>query len=755
VSRPDSSDELWAGLPQPDAGSWQPVLFDAQDPAARDRLMALSKAEPWLTCLDTLAAQLQDLARTSLKDKHASEASLRAKIDEILGGTPPGRFGTWVYFPWRRQLVHVLPKPLFRQLRLDRNLHKITRAEQHTLLGKSIACVGLSVGSAALTTLALEGIGGHYRIADFDALDLSNLNRLRSGVADLGTNKAVLAARAIFEIDPYLDVQLFPEGVRDQDLEQLFAPPLDLLIEECDDLPMKVRLRERARAGGIPVVMETTDRGMLDIERFDLEPSRPLFHGRVGNVDANSLRQAKSRDRVPFVLGIIDEARISTRMAASLVEMEKTVYTWPQLASAVALGGALIGHAARNLLLGTHTFSGRFYVDLDECISRERATPVGVAPEARIARATPAPAPVCPELPARVDGELSASLARFLVEHAVRAPSGGNSQPWVFRHARGALDCNIVPERANSFLDFGGQAAELALGAAVQNICIAASCLGYTARVARKARDADAFARLTFEHSQTSADSPLRHAIFERVTHRHQLPPEPMTVSQKHELSALAVRAGLGLRLLDTREERSELGAVLGAGDRLRFQIDSYHSELTRELRWTDAETERTRTGIDVATLESSPADLAGFKIVERKDVMRFIEREGLGQSLEDSARKACHACSAMGLLSLPDGVDAFESGRRLQQLWLQSTLLGIAWQPWAALLAMHARATAGTGLGKEHKAALLELGQRLYGLWELPPGHTPLFVFRALVRPPPPSARSLRLPVSAVSNLV
>jgi hypothetical protein len=25
--------------------------------------------------------------------------------------------------------------------------------------------------------------------------------------------------------------------------------------------------------------METSDRGVLDVERFDLEPDRPIFHG--------------------------------------------------------------------------------------------------------------------------------------------------------------------------------------------------------------------------------------------------------------------------------------------------------------------------------------------------------------------------------------------------------------------------------------------------------------------------------------------
>jgi tRNA A37 threonylcarbamoyladenosine dehydratase len=121
----------------------------------------------------------------------------------------------------------------------------------------------LSVGNAAALTLALEGVGDWFRLADFDALSLSNLNRLRAGVHDIGVNKAILAARQIVEIDPYVHVAPFPAGISATDIDTFLAG-LDLLIEECDDLHIKVAIRERARALRIPVIMDTSDRGLLD-----------------------------------------------------------------------------------------------------------------------------------------------------------------------------------------------------------------------------------------------------------------------------------------------------------------------------------------------------------------------------------------------------------------------------------------------------------------------------------------------------------
>jgi ribosomal protein S18 acetylase RimI-like enzyme len=48
--------------------------------------------------------------------------------------------------------------------------------------------------------------------------------------------------------------------------------------------------------------MDTSDRGLLDIERFDLEPERPIFHGLIGDVDPARLRGLPSKEKVESFL---------------------------------------------------------------------------------------------------------------------------------------------------------------------------------------------------------------------------------------------------------------------------------------------------------------------------------------------------------------------------------------------------------------------------------------------------------------------
>ncbi|MCY0938152.1 hypothetical protein [Streptomyces sp. H34-S4] len=137
---------------------------------------------------------------------------------------------------------------------------------------------------------------------------------------------------------------------------------------------MKVATREHARALGIPVVMDANDRGLLDVERFDLEPDRPLLHGLLGGTTSGDLVDLTHEEMVDVILTMVDRERISPELTASIAEIGTMLSSWPQLASGVALGGALTAEAARRILLGQPRPSGRFYTDLEILTAADRNT---------------------------------------------------------------------------------------------------------------------------------------------------------------------------------------------------------------------------------------------------------------------------------------------------------------------------------------------------------------------------------------------
>jgi hypothetical protein len=301
----------------------------------------------------------------------------------------------------------------------------------------------------------------------------------------------------MFEIDPYLDITLFSEGIHPGNIEAfcLETGALDLLVEECDDLHVKVLLREVARAHKIPVVMETSDRGLLDVERFDREPERPILHGLVGDVVSERLRGLTTKEKVPYVLRIIDERAISVGLAASLVEVKESICTWPQLGSAVTLGGAAVTDVARRLLLGTFTDSGRYYVDFETIVKNgaPQPPPPDTPFESAVAAEAVRPRAVAPPI-SRGSEAPSRDEIRWLIAHAILAPSGGNAQPWRFVFEKEELAAWIDGDA--SYLDFERVASHLALGAAAENLDLAARAIGLAATIRRRAGSVAPAARL-------------------------------------------------------------------------------------------------------------------------------------------------------------------------------------------------------------------------------------------------------------------
>lgn len=270
----------------------KPQFFNLRIPDGRAALELLLERTPPQFVHDEIEDQLGEYLEALDCKRKLRGTDRIERIRDYLNGESLETYGTWVYYPWSSRLVHTLPQEAYRMVRTARNRYKITQPEQDLLYSKRVGIIGLSVGNSAAITFALEGIGGSFKVADFDHLSLSNMNRLRSGVQDIGVKKTALASREMYEIDPYLHVECFPHGITDDTMHDflLGGGKLDLLIEECDDLYIKIVIRERCRELGIPVIMDTSDRGLLDVERFDREPGRPIMHGLIGDVKADSLR---------------------------------------------------------------------------------------------------------------------------------------------------------------------------------------------------------------------------------------------------------------------------------------------------------------------------------------------------------------------------------------------------------------------------------------------------------------------------------
>ncbi|MCU0422942.1 MAG: ThiF family adenylyltransferase [Bacteroidia bacterium] len=345
----------------------EPLIFNVNTDADLKLFRGYLQKNRHIRVQDTITLQIRELIKCRFPSLRLDEQALISKVVEKLEGRQTDFYGNWIYYPWLQTLVHTLKEDEFIEVRTNRNKLKITKDEQEKLSTKCIGVVGLSVGQSVAITLVMERLCGKIKIADFDQLELSNLNRLRAGIQHLGTHKVILAAREIAEIDPYIEVEVFENGLTTDNLDNFFHK-LDLLVEVCDGLSIKLKSRVKAKELKIPVVMDTNDRGMIDIERFDLEPKRPIMHGLLSEEEIYLCEQFTPEQRIETILKLVNFKETSDRLKDSMMEIGKSITTWPQLASSVMLGAGTCTDCCRRILLDQPLPSGRFYIDTLELI---------------------------------------------------------------------------------------------------------------------------------------------------------------------------------------------------------------------------------------------------------------------------------------------------------------------------------------------------------------------------------------------------
>ena len=627
-------------MTEPDATPYAAQVLDPNEPSDHAVLERL-RADPTVEFLDHRNAQL-----SGLRNLHP------APDEDVLA--EPGR---WAYYPWRRCAVSVLGPRGFRALRLDRNRNIITTEEQTRLNSLTIGVAGLSVGHVIAHTLAVAGLCGTLRLADFDRLELSNLNRVPATVFDLGLNKAHVAARKIAELDPYLAVEVFDAGLTVETVDA-FLDGLDIVVEECDSLDMKAVVRIGARDRRIPVLMATSDCGMVDVERFDEEPERPIMHGLLGQLDVGLLPGMSSREKIPHMLRHLEAERISPRTAASLIEIDRSLSTWPQLASEVILGASSVAEAVRRIGLGESQGSGRCRIDVGRALSRLEQPEIIVYRAAPEGESTDAPVP--------------STVADTVVAAAMRAAEH------------------------TSTMDAGFRGSAVAVGAALFNIRVAAAARGVLGpvSVAEDVGGSPLQATMTFGNGNDVGLAELYDAMLTRGTNRRHGTPQPIDAETIKLLTAAAEREGARLHLITERADLGRVAAIFGAADRIRFLTPKLHEEMISELRWPgDPDPD---TGIDVRTLELDVTDLAQFGLLRRPDIMAHLAEWNAGSALGDDMRDRVLASSALAVIAVTGDslADYARGGSAVEAVWMIGQREGLSVQPLSPVF-LHARTAA------------------------------------------------------------
>lgn len=353
---------------------WEPILVNMDLPNAEKRLKELIGAVSIDQIIDNYDEQLAELFVS--KNAHLYKERHEVKVNSIsdflikhYGRTHPWEKGSWVYYSWNQQLVHVLEEDLFNELRTIRNKDLINQTEQDQFRNFKVGCAGMSIGSNGAIAITIQGGSHQIKLADGAVISGSNLNRIRANLSDVGLEKSLVIARQIYEMDPYAEVQRHGR-LNISNVKDFFENwSLDLVVDEIDDLPTKVILRMEAKKRGIPVVMVTEpgDDIMLDVERFDLDPSLPIFHGMAGNIEeVLGKKEINQREFMKYAMDIIGISNTPLRAQKSLLKVGSTLPTHPQLGGTAMFAGSAIAFAVRQISYNGPLKSGRHTMSFEQ-----------------------------------------------------------------------------------------------------------------------------------------------------------------------------------------------------------------------------------------------------------------------------------------------------------------------------------------------------------------------------------------------------
>ena len=294
----------------------------------------------------------------------------------------------------------------------------------------------------------------------------------------------------------------------------------------------------------------------------------------------------------------------------------------------------------------------------------------------------------------------------FLIEQAVKAPSGHNTQPWLFRIGKTEIDICPDYSRALPVVDPDNRELFVSLGCAAENLCIAASHKGYRTTVT-VAEDGTICIRLD-RHADVTP-SPLFAQIALRQTNRRVYDGRIIPAADIDQLRAVEVAPSVSVHFYERGTPAFDaIAELIYRGNSLQMQDDAFKTELRSWMRYNKKHRDAQHDGLS-------------YDVFGAPNLPRFISENVIAGALNERSqnradRKKIASASHLILLTTRDNtVEQWVAlGRTLERLLLTSTAIGLAHaylNPPNELPELAHELANTLGLPNEHPTILLRTG--------------------------------------------
>ncbi len=275
-------------------------------------------------------------------------------------------------------------------------------------------------------------------------------------------------------------------------------------------------------------------------------------------------------------------------------------------------------------------------------------------------------------------------LVRALTGAAVLAPSEWNAQPWRFEAEGRSIRVVTDPRRALPYLDGDQRGLHLSLGAALENLLIAARAWGLQPAATYFPRSAQpgVVAEVTWTPGGPRRDRPLFGVIPERRTNRRGFDGRGIFPQNRAQLIA-QIPEMLRLHWLDDRDALGDVADLVSESVREQMLDPRMQREQYAWMRFDD-DARRRGDGVPLDALEVST--LSRFMARRYYHPDSWFLRFGADGAAKQ-ARGQVRSAGAVALISAPQKNPAtcVAAGQAFERFALKATQLGIAHQALSA----------------------------------------------------------------------
>jgi nitroreductase len=286
-----------------------------------------------------------------------------------------------------------------------------------------------------------------------------------------------------------------------------------------------------------------------------------------------------------------------------------------------------------------------------------------------------------------VEGDAGDGIKRAL-RAAILAANPHNTQPWLFRIAENEI--TIFADRGRNLGSFDPFRREmhLGLGAATENLVLAARAFGLATQVTATTGTllpSPGDAPIPAVHIALSPAPPTRDALVGAIAARHTNrgpyhADQAISSETLQHLSDLVTSEAVRVAYVQDREARRELGALIVEATERIITDPQMSADSARWFRGGRHDIAAHRDGITVDTAGLSPVMTVAAKLLPDADAAT-ADRYWLATTRGSQVPTA----PVLGVLLVRDRLDmaaAIEAGRAWQRLHLAATLAGLAAQP-------------------------------------------------------------------------